>query len=267
VTEVLDRIGEELRRAAERRVARTERRPRAHRVTSWLLAPPHDGRWRSRWRSPHLLGALAAALAMSGACAYAAVRLAQPVTAIPPAVAQQLSVFARPQSRTDRPSRLTVISSGLKGLASLGYLPAEFASPRFARLAMTTSQGASIYLAPTEAGACLLDSSQVLVATCASLSQIAAAGAVEFTICSPDITPTDIEIGGIVPDGVADPRVIYPDGSSSPLHVENNAFVLRVAKTQPLPVKIAWSLHGKRVQAPLPIPADASHECLTATRP
>jgi hypothetical protein len=176
-------------------------------------------------------------------------------------------VSARPQSRTDRPSRLTVISSGLKGLASLGYLPAEFASPRFARLAMTTSQGASIYLAPTEAGACLLDSSQVLVATCASLSQIAAAGAVEFTICSPDITPTDIEIGGIVPDGVADPRVIYPDGSSSPLHVENNAFVLRVAKTQPLPVKIAWSLHGKRVQAPLPIPADASHECLTATRP
>jgi hypothetical protein len=249
VSEVLDRIGEELHRAAKRRVAQSERRPRVRRMTSWLFAPAHDGRWRSRWRSPRLLGVLAAALAVSAACAYAAVRLAAPVSAIPPAVAQELGVFARPAASTDRPSTSTVISSDLKGLASLGYVPAQFANPRLAREVMTTSEGASIYLVPTEAGACLLDSSRVLTATCASLPEIRAARGIESTTCSPYLNPTEVEIGGIVPDAVADPRVIFSDGSMSRLHVENNVFVLRTSKTGPLPVKIAWSLDGKRIQA------------------
>jgi hypothetical protein len=75
VTDVLDLIGEELQRAAQRQVQRSRAHRRARRVTGWLLAVPHDGRRRAWWRSPRPLGVVLAALLTTGAAAYGAAQL------------------------------------------------------------------------------------------------------------------------------------------------------------------------------------------------
>ena len=72
MNDVLDLIGEQLLRAAQRQVDHRRAHPRLRRVTGWLLAPPHDGRRRQRWRSPRLLGVVLLGLIMSGGGAYAA---------------------------------------------------------------------------------------------------------------------------------------------------------------------------------------------------
>lgn len=75
MTDVLDLIGEQLQRAAQYQTDRLRAHPRSRRVTSWLFAPPHDGRRRSRWRSPRALGALLVAATVTAGGAYGAVRL------------------------------------------------------------------------------------------------------------------------------------------------------------------------------------------------
>jgi hypothetical protein len=213
-----------------------------------------------------LAGLVAAAcLAAIGSASATASDPAQPVQAITPAVTGVLSVFARQATAADTPSAGTIQVSDLNGLASLGFAPAAQANPALARLAFVTPQDASIYLIPTQDGACLVDSSGVISAACATTAQIAAGEALASTTCSPTLPSGDIEIAGIVPDGAQQPLVVLSDGATEDLSVENNAFVLRQARSAPLPTTVEWTTSTGSVSTPAPLPADTAAEpCVSA---
>jgi hypothetical protein len=75
MTDVLDLIGEDLQRAAQRQAGRSRAHEPGRRVAAWLLAAPHDGRRRPGWRSPRPLAVLLVALVGTAGAAYGAVRL------------------------------------------------------------------------------------------------------------------------------------------------------------------------------------------------
>jgi hypothetical protein len=188
-----------------------------------------------------------------------------PVGTVAPSIAGLVSVFDQPATPGDIPTSATVTMSGLEGLASVGYAPAAAANPALAKLALVTPQGASIYVVPTAGGVCVLDSSGVVTATCATTDQITAGEALAGTTCSPSLPNGQIEVAGVVPTGAQNPIVTLSNGTTQPLSVKNNVFVIRTAQLAPLPTTIQWATaNGTKVSASVPLPADtATQQCDT----
>jgi hypothetical protein len=181
-----------------------------------------------------------------------------PVATVDPAVVSTLGVFRRAATSEDIPSASIIKAAGL--------VPTHFgANPALSRLAFITAQGASVYLTPDVGGACLFESTNSN-ALCATVAQIQEGQASAADICSPSLPTGEVEIAGIVPDAVTNATVTLSNGTSEPLPIENNAYVIRAQQSSPLPTKVEWtSASGEQADAAA-LPPDAATTTCAATR-
>jgi hypothetical protein len=115
VSDVLDLIGEQLLRAAQRRVDHSRAHPRLRRATGRLLVPPHDGRRRQRWRSPRVLGAVLLGLIATGSGAYAAAGGFYPANANGQTYGSAAPAPGVPPGPVHEPDLISAIGTALNG--------------------------------------------------------------------------------------------------------------------------------------------------------
>jgi hypothetical protein len=108
------------------------------------------------------------------------------------------------------------------------------------RLAQTTPDGDDVYLVPLSDGGVCLVTSSTSEDGCAPKEAVLSGEATSSDTCSPSVPPSQIEIAGIVPDGISDAQVTLSDGSHVPLDVVNNTYVARFARDGALPASIGW---------------------------
>lgn len=133
------------------------------------------------------------------------------------------------------------------------------------RKALVASSGTTVYLAAGEKSVCLL-ASNLSLAPCYSLEEIARGATASSDSCSPSIGASTVEIGGIVPSDASDPVVILNNGSTRPLNVVDNAYLETFSKSGPMPTEIAWkSSSGASVMVSAGIPAGAATEQCVAS--
>jgi len=97
---------------------------------------------------------------------------------------------------------------------------------------------------------------------CATAEEIANGEGTEAVLCAPTSLPaSEIEIGGILPNGVQDTAVALSNGTSVPLAVTGNVFVADFPRNGPLPVAIEWqSADGKQHTASAQLPSGVATE-------
>jgi len=181
-----------------------------------------------------------------------------PVAATEPPLAQSMAVFRRGRSASDAlPATMTH-----RFYAQFG------ANPALARHALTTRLGEPVYLLPASGGICFADTN---AAGCMSLDQLTNGEAENILMCSPDLSPSLVEIVMLLPDGVSDVRAQLADGSDVPFEVGENAYVLDESKNGPIPTTITWKSASGSHSLPAHVPSDiASEPCggpLPTTRP
>jgi hypothetical protein len=117
-----------------------------------------------------------------------------------------------------------------------------------------------VYLIPSQQGACMFNATGVQN-FCATASQIENGEAVEAALCAPGLSTDEIELGGILPDGVYNASVTLSDGSAVPLAVEGDTYVADFPRTGPLPTELAWdTADGQRHVASADVPGSAASE-------
>ena len=217
-----------------------------------------------RWRplaliAVLLLGGSAAGIAVADSLSPASIgnRVLPDVGAIDPTITATLGVFRRPEASSDVPPTATVKAAG--------FIVEHFgANPALSRLALVTSQGIPVYLSPAQDGACLFDSTGSS-ALCATTAQIQAGQATGGDGCSPDLPSDQVEIAGIVPDGAKNATLTLSNGTTEPLAVKNNVYIVRTDRSAPLPTTVQWTTADgpQSVEAPLG-PGTATTDCITA---
>jgi hypothetical protein len=132
-------------------------------------------------------------------------------------------------------------------------LVSQRANPSLARLA-TKVGDQTVYLVPTADGVCSA-STTYLASSCVRTQDLTANGAVHFeTIkCSPYLSADQIEIDGIVPDGVSDLKLTEPDRSAQAIPVSGSTFVVYLSRAAGLPAGLSWNYGGQAYDLPLPV--------------
>jgi hypothetical protein len=71
---------------------------------------------------------------------------------------------------------------------------------------------------------------------------------------------TGLRVIGLLPDSAEDARVLLSDGSTRRVDVQDNVYVILLAKSPAtLPVKVTWREGGSPREAVVPVPADILH--------
>jgi len=143
------------------------------------------------------------------------------------------------------------------GIALSPRAEAMGADRSLARLAMTTPDGDRIYLAPASGGLCFM-SSTGRESACVAAERRALNGPQDAIICSPFLPSDEVEVYGTLVDGARNVRVRLDDGSTSPVEVSNNVFVIRAPRRDPLPRAVEWDASDGHHAADTGVPADAA---------
>ncbi len=122
------------------------------------------------------------------------------------------------------------------------------ANPALARLA-TTVKSQSVYVVPADGGLCLLSTS-FLAMDCFSTADLKSGVQMETIVCSPYLDPSEVELFGLIPDGVSQMHATYSDGASKPVAVSGNVFVIDAPRSGPYPTELGWhDAHGDHTRA------------------
>jgi hypothetical protein len=139
-----------------------------------------------------------------------------PVAKVPDAVVSHFSAFGQTRSSSDS------LGSASRGIYDTGVVPEE-------GLAIDKSQrahaprGRKAWIAPTNDGLCLLVLPEGAVGvggTCSSATSAVEGNALVTVAASAN----DVEVYGVVPDGVSSVDLILQDGSSRTLPVSDNTY-------------------------------------------
>ncbi len=179
---------------------------------------------------------------------------APPAQTVSSAIAAELPVLNRPATPAD------ALPAGFEGNPE-HWLQEQLAGANgaLARRVRVSKEG-TVYLIPSSRGVCMLN-----VAGppnfCATVAELDSGEAEEAILCSSFIPNTDIEIGGILPEGVTDPSVVLSSGISVPLSLEGNTYVADFPRSGPLPTEIKWtSADGQQHTASAHVPSSAATE-------
>lgn len=129
------------------------------------------------------------------------------------------------------------------------------ANPKLARAVTATLRDGKIWLVPSSDGVCVT-SERHIVGGCATPSEIDAGQAVQSTICAPNLSPSEIQVNGIVPDGVTSVTIVRDGAPAEQVDVQNNVWIYTTSRSGPLPVAVKWS-----------DPTGATHEHSTTVPP
>jgi hypothetical protein len=169
-------------------------------------------------------------------------------------VANEIGVFKRASTSGDRvPQQYEELHwRGEERFGANGYL---------SRRARLSPSGKPVYLIPGRESICMLNSSGT-ENFCAPQQAIAAGNANAISLCAPrSLSTNDIEIAGILPDGVQTAVTVLSNGEQSPLNVEGNVYVADFARTGPLPETIQWTdAEGKQHSASTHLPSGVATE-------
>ncbi|MCW3047307.1 MAG: hypothetical protein JWO74_1591 [Solirubrobacterales bacterium] len=139
-------------------------------------------------------------------------------------------------------------------------MKAHGANADAARLALTSPNGASVYLVPAAGGLCLASSDR-RERGCSSTEDVLAGRTVGALTCAAGLPHDQIELMGIVPDGASDVHLNLTDGTVQPIPVSSNTFVIDVPKRDPLPTTVGFTnAAGVAVAANSSVPRDAATE-------
>lgn len=139
-------------------------------------------------------------------------------------------------------------------------LPESGANAALSRLARRSPSGMPMYVIPSQEGLCVLTvgGSQ---RGCVTAEAIEGGETTEAVLCEPGALPAnEIEISGILPDGVTQSVVMLSNGETAPLNVIGNVYVANFPRSGPLPVAIDWMANGTRHSADAHVPAGVSTE-------
>lgn len=167
---------------------------------------------------------------------------------VSPVLASSLALFRRPREAEDTPAASVALSPRAQMLG---------ANRDLARLALTTGDGDRVYLAPGNDAVCFL-SSTGRESACSDTQPRALSGPRDAIICSPFLPTDQVEVYGTLADGAHDVLVRFSDGSSSPVKLAGNVFVITAPRRDPLPSNVEWdSADGHHVTG-TGVPADAA---------
>jgi hypothetical protein len=107
----------------------------------------------------------------------------------------------------------------------------------------TTVDGQAIYLLPTSDGVCMA-STTFVAEGCFSTADLSSGPLGETVVCSPYLANDQVEVYGIVPDDVSGLSAVLSDGSTEPVAVNGNVFVVDAPRSGPYPVSLRWSQSG-----------------------
>jgi hypothetical protein len=151
--------------------------------------------------------------------------------AIDPAVASQLSVFARaPTSADALPTQYRA-----ELLGEYGSEKPDVADAR----RVTASDGQTAYLVPARAGACVINTNEAFCSPAASLP-----GADAVDLCSPTLPLGQLEIEWLLPDHATNVRVATTSGATRTFPSGFNVYIARLPIHAPIPTSIQWNGPG-----------------------
>jgi len=198
------------------------------------------------------LNPLAAARSQSGAATQGARSYpSQPTSQENPQLRGGLAIFRRARSADDRlPRQLrrTILSGLLDAHAGINV--------DLARLALTSPEGAGLYLIPSRDGVCLADT-HLSQHFCATTTQALSGDANAADICSPFLPSDQVEIAGILPDDASNVTLTMTDRTRRALPVHGNAYLARFTRSAALPMTIGWEEAGRHQQTSTSVPPDA----------
>lgn len=112
-----------------------------------------------------------------------------------------------------------------------------------AKLARAT-RFSSLYAIPGRRAVCLLDTSGVS-SPCWPPGTVEEGKAVSTSFCAEHLPAGELQMVGLVPDGVSKVWIARSDGSRLPVPVEQNVFVAQLTSGGALPSRIAWRRAGR----------------------
>jgi len=140
------------------------------------------------------------------------------------------------------------------------FFSARFgANPEFARFARFSPDGAAMHLLPANGMVCLQSSTRI-EGGCVDVESALSGDNAEAIVCAPGLPHDQVEVFGILPDGVVDAKVGFADGTSAPLDVQGNVYALRSPRQRALPTAIQFTLAGEKRMIATNVPRDAGSE-------
>jgi hypothetical protein len=110
-----------------------------------------------------------------------------------------------------------------------------------ARLARTTPS--RLYAIPGEKAVCLLDLNGVS-SPCWTPATVEEGKAVSTSFCAQHLPAGELQMVGLVPDGVSTVSILREDGSRATARVKYNVFVAQLSSDGALPTRLAWKGAG-----------------------
>jgi len=179
---------------------------------------------------------------------------------VEPSALANFAIFRRPSSADDRIPATMLIRG--KRVPVVPPTDTEVgANPALARHALTTADGDAIYPVAAQGGFCL-ESTTGIEGGCSAVAQALHGYEAGAAVCSPNLSPSQIAVYGVLPDSAIRSTVKYNDGPVRPLAVENNVYSLRVTRGAPLPTSISWSASDGAHSIVVPVPPGAGSGCL-----
>lgn len=175
--------------------------------------------------------------------------------AVDPALYQHYAILRRNHSASDTPPPTTATSQANRFGADIAQ----------AHRALSTKAGDDLFVLPTAGGLCLaskLGRGEECVPTALALQGQAATS----VICAPGLPSGSVEVAGLLPDGAQNVTARLGDGTTAPVEVGANVYVLDRLLTDPLPKSISWTDVSGEHATPTSMPSDAqSTRCADPT--
>lgn len=138
------------------------------------------------------------------------------------------------------------------------YALSRGAAPGFARLAMQTSRGESLYVVPANGEICLASSDRV-VGGCGPYPLM---GPNEMpggtVVCAPGLPSTVLEVAGLLPSDATALSMTFTNGTSRPVPLTNGVFAVYVPRSGPMPVALNWQTPSGPQRGDTGTPSDAA---------
>jgi hypothetical protein len=171
-----------------------------------------------------------------------------------PAIAAELPVLGRPTTSADK------LPAGIEGKVAHWLQEEQVGANGALARKVSTARLGMLYFIPSCRGFCLV-SADGPPNICATAAELENGQAQEATLCSPAVPNTEIEIAGVLPQGVTDPVAVLSDGSAVPLALEGDTYLADFPRRGPLPTEIGWTTaDGNAKAAPTQVPTSAATE-------
>lgn len=146
----------------------------------------------------------------------------------------EFSLFRREARRGDG------VPTGLVGDEIVARLGLDLSEARLARATPFTR----LYAIPGRRAVCLLDTSGVS-SPCWPPVTVKEGAAVSTSFCAQHLPAGELQMVGVVPDGVAAVSIVRGDGTRATAQVKQNVFVAQLATDGSLPSRVVWRRAGQ----------------------